>query len=158
MNQVLLLKAVFLTAFLSVSVSIVQAQSNLGLELGTMVTSFYTSEPLYQDKNFPSIAAVKPAIGGRIGVFFDHSFKDFFAIKTGTFYTLKGPYLEEENRWTLGYITVPVLAVFTPMEPLKIGVGIDFGVLVMNNFIITPDHSITSVSYTHLTLPTTPYV
>ncbi|MGH1338761.1 MAG: hypothetical protein ACRBFS_21785 [Aureispira sp.] len=143
MNQLLLFKTLLLAVFLLVNQSIIHAQSSIGLELGTMVTSFYSSEPLYKDRRFPSIASIQPAIGGRIGLSFEHSFKDFFAIKTGVFYALKGPYLDPDIRWSLGYVTVPVLAVFTPVEPLKIGVGIDFGALVTNSFAIVPAHRVT---------------
>ena len=49
---------------------------------------------------------------------------------------------------------------FMPITPwlLRLGLGIAFIYHGIGKFPLPPERMVTSVSYTHLTLPTTPYV
>ena len=75
-------------------------------------------------------------------MFFESEIKDFLAIKTGLFGVLKGCQLQTDDRWNLAYITLPFLVVFTPIKPLKLGVGVELGALVANNLPLLADNKL----------------
>lgn len=126
MCKQILLKVILVASLIILSHRILQAQNHLGVEAGATVSYLHTfQEPLM--KNWTT-----PVVGARVGAFFEHEVKDFFAIKTGVFGTLKGSQITG-GRWNLVYITVPALAIFTPVKPLKLGIGVELGALVSNN-------------------------
>lgn len=130
MCKQILLNIILATTIIITSQSSIHAQSHFGVEAGATVSSVYTTTQTLT----PYDSSIKPIIGARAGLFFEHEIKDFFAIKTGVFGALKGSQLQTGDRWNLIYLTVPILAVFTPIKPLKIGVGVELGALVADNF------------------------
>jgi hypothetical protein len=112
------------------------AQYHLGVEAGATLSSLYTfPEPIIEP-------LTGPVAGARAGVFFEAEIKDFIALKTGLFGVLKGANLDTGERWNLVYLTVPALLVFTPVKPLKLGIGVELGALVSNNFQLLADNKL----------------
>ena len=123
-----LLTLMFVVTLIFTNHSNIQAQYHLGVEAGATLSSLYTFQAPSQN------LFSGPVAGARGGLFFEAEVKDFIAIKTGLFGALKGANLNTGERWNLVYLTVPALLVFTPVKPLKLGVGVEFGALVANNF------------------------
>ena len=136
MCKQILLKVILVATLIITSQRTISAQYHLGVEAGATVSSLYTIQESYVN-NWAS-----PTIGARAGLFFENEIKDFFAIKTGVFGVLKGCQLQMGERWNLVYITVPALAVFTPVKPLKLGIGIELGALVANNIRLLADNTL----------------
>lgn len=131
--QVILVATIIITSHCSL-----HAQHYLGFEAGATVTSLYT----IQEPEPPIGRFASPTIGARVGVFFESEIKDFLAIKTGLFGVLKGCQLETHGRWNLVYMTIPVLVVFNPVKPLKLGIGVELGALIANNIPLLVDNKL----------------
>lgn len=129
MCKQILSKIIILAIIIITSHSNIQAQYHLGVEAGATLSSLYTFQEPTTGRLFSD-----PTVGARTGLFFEAEVKDFIAIKTGLFGALKGAYLNTGERWNLVYITVPALVIFTPVKPLKLGIGAELGALVSNNF------------------------
>lgn len=134
MNQLFSITALVFTIFLFSNQQSIQAQYSFGVEAGGLVSSLITLDqpyPVAGSNSRENLTA--PVVGGTAGVFLERDFKENFALKVGLFSTLKGAYMYQNFRWNLLYLTTPILAVFTPVKPLKIGVGIEVGAVVYNN-------------------------
>lgn len=130
MCKQILLQVIIVATLIITSHCRLHAQYHLGVEAGATLSSLYTIQEQYVD-NFAS-----PVIGARAGLFLENEIKDFFAIKIGVFGALKGCKLQSNIRWNGVYITVPALAIFTPVKPLKLGIGIELGALVSKDFLL----------------------
>jgi hypothetical protein len=137
MCKELFFKVILVTTLIITSQRILHAQYHLGVEAGATVSSFYSTPQEPKMSEF-----IRPAIGARVGVFFESQIKDFFAIKTGIFGALKGTQFKSGDRWSLVYLTLPVLAIFTPVKPLKLGIGVELGALVSDSHPLLTDNKL----------------
>lgn len=127
MYKQILLKAILPLLLISIISNKTKAQHNFGVEAGVTIASLYSSNSDFRQIPF------SPSIGARTGLFWESAITDFFAIKTGLSGELKGHQIDNNGRWDLIYLTLPVLAIFTPVKPLKLGIGIEAGAVVFNN-------------------------
>lgn len=126
-RQSLALKSLFIALTLLFNLSCTNAQYKVGVEVGTTISSLMTfsETPL----------AYMPKFGVRAGAFVERKFTNLFMIKTGAFYELKGAYDPQSlaNDLSFHFITIPVLAVFSPNKWLKVAAGVETGILVAKN-------------------------
>lgn len=127
MYKQILLKVIFILLFITNISHKTKAQQRIGVEAGATISALYSLD-MDSVNTFST-----PSVGARAGFFFESKITDYLAIKTGLSGAMKGCQLDKDNRWDLVYLTVPVLAVFTPVKPLKIGIGVEAGALILNN-------------------------
>lgn len=114
-----------------------QAQYHFGAEAGVLLASQVTFDAPYVAPNFDrsvELFSRKPLVGARVGLFLARAFTPRFSLKTGLFGSLQGAVVFQHTRWNLLYLTTPILAVFTPTKPIKIGVGIELKALINNAY------------------------
>lgn len=142
MHLLFLLRNSLLFSLLILLPIITTAQSSISLEGGAVVSSLYSTQPEFKPTGFEDIDNFKPAIGFRAGVALEHAFEGAFALKTGAAYTLKGAHVFKDFRHSLGYICFPVLAIWSPVKTLKVGLGLEFSALLTNNAPLPPTNSV----------------
>jgi hypothetical protein len=136
MCKQILLPIIIIALIITTSHSNLNAQYHLGIEAGATLSSLYTIQE-------PTIELFSgPVPGARAGLFFEAEIKDFIALKTGVFGVLKGANLHTGERWNVVYLTVPVLLNFTPIKPLKLGIGVELGALVADNYQALADNKL----------------
>lgn len=110
-----------------------KAQLRLGAEAGATISSIVS---------IPATTLYTPRVGVRAGAFLENDFTSFFALRTGVFYSLKGgkAITNDLSFWNLHCLTIPLVATFSPIKPLRLGIGLETSFFVANNnmFMQTP--------------------
>lgn len=113
--------------FLLINSFTTKAQLHIGAEAGATISSVISTP------SYPEIYS--PRVGVRGGLFVENEFNSFFALRTGLFYSLKGARAKTADLfyWNIHCLTVPLMATFTPVKPIRLGIGLETSVFLSNN-------------------------